>query len=95
MKVPMPFKRKLKYKGMYAIRTGEYSGGFIIYIKEHNMGDSLAFLSIPNPMESIYFDKNEINLWIKEGLLEFIESLPTDVYDVCKANFEYHKKKAL
>jgi hypothetical protein len=87
-------KRKLKERNMYAITTGERVGGFVVYIKECNIDeDNLAFLFMPDPMESLFFTKNEVEHNLKDGTLVLVEKLPKNVYDVCRANFEFYAKK--
>ena len=85
---------KLKDRGMYVVERGERVGCFLIYIKEANIFESYAFLCIPNPMEVLYLDKNDIKEGLRNGYMKFIEELPGDVYDVCAANFRWHAKKA-
>jgi len=79
---------------MYAVKEGDRAGGFIIYIREYNQGDSYAFLYVPDPMEAIYFTRQEIEEGIKYNMLDFVEKMPKDVYAVCRANFTYYAKKA-
>ena len=79
---------------MYAIHSGDKSGAFFVYIKEHDKGSTYALLSMPNPMEALYVNRIEIRHDIKFNNVRFVKKLPTEVYDVCKANFEYYAKKA-
>lgn len=85
---------KLKYRGMYAIKSGDKSGGFLVYIEERNIGDSLAFLFMPHPMEVMFLSKQEVERSVKYNTLDLVEKLPKNVYDVCLANFDYYAQKA-
>ena len=87
------FSNKPKYRGMYAVIEGDRAGGFIIYVKEYDLGDSYAFLYVPHPMEAIYFTRQEIKKGIEFGTLEFVENLPKVVYEITRANFAYYAKK--
>ena len=86
--------KRLIYRGMYAIHSGDKSGAFFVYVKEHNRGNTYALLMMPSPMESIYASSVEIRHDIKFNNVRFVKRLPQEVYDVCKANFEYYAKKA-
>jgi len=79
---------------MYAVHSGDKSGAFFVYVKEHNVGNTYALLMMPSPMESIYASKIEIKHDIKFNNIRFVRKLPTEVYDVCKANFKYYAEKA-
>lgn len=87
------FYNKPRYRGMYAVQEGDRAGGFLIYIKEYNLGASYAFLFVPHPMEAVYFTKDEIEKGIKFNTLDFVELLPKEVYEVCRANFAYYAEQ--
>ena len=87
-----PFKKKLKQNGLYVVEYGERTGCFLVYIKEENIFNSHAFLSMPTPLEAIYLEESDVDEHLKSGGLKLVEKLPTPVYDVCKANFQHAKK---
>lgn len=88
------FSNSLAYRGMYVILSGERAGGFFIYIKEEDRGRCNAILFMPNPMEALYVNSNEILMDMKYDNIMFVKRIPKDVYQVCKANFIYYAKKA-
>ena len=88
------FYRKLIYRGMYAVHSGDRAGGFFVYIKEEDRGGSNAILYMPNPMEAIYIQKTEISMDIKFRNIRYVQKLPRAIYDVCKVNFTYYAKRA-
>lgn len=87
------FCKKLIKGGLYAVHAGDKVGGFFVCIAEENRGESTAVLFMPNPMEALYVNNVEIELDLKQNNLKFVEMLPHDVYEVCRANFVYHAKK--
>jgi hypothetical protein len=78
---------------MYAVHYGDKAGSFFVYIKECNKGNALAVLMMPSPMEAIYVSSTEIQFDIKNNNIRFVTVLHKDVYEVCRANFEYYTKK--
>ncbi|MDD4110032.1 MAG: hypothetical protein PHS54_00600 [Clostridia bacterium] len=88
------FYNRLKYRGFYAIHSGDTAGGFFTYIKEEDRGDSYALLLMPDPMKAIYVKKSDIELDQKYDNIMFVKKIPKDVYEVCKANFIYYAKVA-
>ena len=86
------FYNGLIHKGMYAIHSGDASGAFFVYIKEENRGNSYALLLLPNT-EAKYVQQKEIKFDLKHNNVIFVKKLPTEVYEVCRANFIYYAKK--
>lgn len=87
------FSNRLKPRGFYAIRTGEYTGCFATWIQEYDREESCAFLIQPNPMKMLYWDRQEVKSALKTGTLDFVHKLPEDVYAVSKACFEHHNNR--
>ena len=77
---------------MYVIESGERTGCFLVYIKEENIFESLAFLCMPFPMEFLYLEKKEVKEFLKTKQMRFVSILPQNIYDVCRANFVWGKK---
>lgn len=88
------FYKRLIYRGMYAIHSGDKVGAFFVYIEEENRGNSYAILTMPSPMESMYVKNTEIDFDLKYENIRFVKKIPKDVYEVCKANFQHYAKKA-
>lgn len=78
---------------MYVVTSGDKSGGFIVYIKERNIGNSFAFLFMPD-LEVLYLTADDVVNGIRYKTLEPIDRIPADVYEHCKANFDFLAKKA-
>jgi len=78
---------------MYAVKTGDRAGGFIIWIEEHSKGQQQAFLFCPSPMEAVFFTKSEVVALLKSRELDFVEVLPVDVYKISLASWEFYLRK--
>ena len=80
---------------MYAVEYGDKVGCFLIYISEEDIFTGLAFLCIPFPLEVLYLSKEDVVQHIKNGGLNLVETLPLPVYEVCRANFQWCKRKGM
>ena len=89
----MPFSKKLRHRGMYAIHAGDLEGGFFIYVKEYDRGKARALLVMPE-MAAMYVPQSEITHDLKYNNIRRVKKLPKEVYEVCKANFKYYAEKA-
>ena len=81
-----------KPRGIYAVHSGEYQGGFMCYIEEESSGDTLAFM-VMSPTEAIYITRNELNDGVKGKTIDLVEQLPVPVYEVILANYKYERRK--
>jgi len=84
-------KIKPKNRGMYAIKSGDRQGGFIVFIKKYFTKMEYACLFMPDPMEAIYLSKDEANSMIQTRKLDFVKKLPVQIYEICQANYEHYK----
>jgi hypothetical protein len=71
-----------KERGTYAFMKHR-RGEFILYLEQD--GDVLRFMQLPD-LYVIALSKEEFTAGICTNLLEFVEQVPEDVFDVCKAN---------
>lgn len=80
-----------KVRGVYAF-TEQRRGDFILFVKE---GDTnvLEFMHLPDRYK-IYLTKQEFTDGLKSKLLDFVEQIPQDVYNVAVKNIENFQKKA-
>ena len=88
-------KKTPKKRGLYVVEGGERTGSFLVYIQEENIFDSFAFLCMPSPLEIIYLTKQDVHDNLKNSSLVLVNIMPLPVYDVCKANFQFVKKKEI
>tara|TARA_R110002073_G_scaffold56142_1_gene143157 strand:- start:332 stop:559 length:228 start_codon:yes stop_codon:yes gene_type:complete len=70
---------------IYAVNGGDYLGEFFVYMDVQ--GDEYHFLSLPK-MELRKVPKDKFAFAIDGKVLEFVEKLPTDTYQVCKSQYE-------
>jgi hypothetical protein len=73
-----------KERGVYAFMKHK-RGEFILFIEQD--GDVLTFMQLPDRY-SILLTKEEFTAGICTKILEFVESVPEDVFEVCKLNIE-------
>ena len=77
-------------RNMYAISQGSFRGEFFIYINHDDK--NYYFLSLPyNNVREV--PVNDFNEGIKKGLVEFLEKIPKNVYEICVAQYNEAKAK--
>lgn len=69
----------------YAVQSGDYVGEVFIFVRRTPL--TYDFLSIP-VMENRYVNEQKMKIGIDEKILDFIEKVPRDVFEVVKAQFE-------
>ena len=74
----------LPNRKIYAVTGGKYLGQFFVYMEEHET--HVTFLSIPS-MEKIDVSKEKYNFAIENNILDPIENVPSDVYNLCKEHY--------
>lgn len=70
---------------IYAVNGGCYLGEFFVYMAAHE--DDYHFLSLPK-MELRKVPKDKFAFAIDGKVLELVEKLPADTYEVCKSQYE-------
>lgn len=75
-------------KSMYFVRYGERTGQFLIFIDFIENTDSYSLLGLPES-EPVYITQQDVDKAITHKVLEFVETLPSDVFEECKKEFEY------
>jgi len=87
----VPKKQKLKQplpRAVYAF-TKHRRGDFILFIKEDS--NVLEFMQLPDRYQ-IMLTKKEFNEGLVSKLLDFVEQIPEDVFEVAAANIEKFQK---
>lgn len=77
-------------RGVYAF-TKHRRGDFILFIKENS--EVLEFMQLPDRYQ-ICLTKKEFNEGIISQLLDFVEQIPEEVFEVASANIETYQKKS-
>ncbi len=85
-------KRKIslpKERGVYAF-TKHRRGDFLLFIKEDS--EVLEFMQLPDRYQ-IFLTKKEFNEGITTKLLDYVEQIPEEVFEVAAANIEKFEKR--
>lgn len=80
---------KPKERGVYAF-TRFRKGEFLLYLGE-SKDDVYDFMQLPDRYK-ISFTKPEFEKGVAEKLLDFVEQIPVNVFEVSKANLEELQK---
>lgn len=73
-------------RGMYAF-TKYRRGDFLIFLGTEKEDDIFEFMQLPS-MFSISLTKQEFNSSLDTGIIEYVECLPEDVFEVCICNVQ-------
>lgn len=77
-------------RGVYAF-TKHRRGDFILFIKEDS--EVLEFMQLPDRYQ-ICLTKKEFSEGISIKLLDFVEQIPEEVFEVASANIETYQKRS-
>lgn len=80
-KIPLP-------RSVYAF-TKHRRGDFLLFVKEDS--EVLEFMQLPDRYQ-IFLTKEEFHEGITTKLLDFIEQIPEEVFEVAQANIETYQK---
>ena len=75
-------------RGVYAF-TKHRRGDFILFIKEDS--EVLEFMHLPDRYQ-VCLTKEEFHEGVTTKLLDFVEQIPEEVYEVASANIENYQK---
>jgi hypothetical protein len=78
-------KRKI-----FAVREGSYKGNFIVCVNVSE--DRYDFLMLPHN-ESISISRDDFDTGLKNKIVDVIEKLPHNVYEICCAQYNESKAK--
>jgi len=74
--------KKPKKRFLYAVKNGDHAGKFIAYID--TLQDNYCFLAVPGN-EKLKVPITDFENGIDNGIVEFVEKLPRDVFKVLEA----------
>jgi hypothetical protein len=83
-------KPKIKKGDVYAVQAGDFVGQFFNFIKKD--GDEYVFLSTPL-MEIQRVPKEKFDFAKEQGIIEYIENLPRNIFQVIEAEYQHQSKK--
>lgn len=78
------FNRNEYNRRCYAITQGKYKGDFFVYMNHDD--DNFNFLSLPGN-QSISVPSPVFKQGLKSKIVEYIEKLPYNVYEICVAQY--------
>lgn len=80
--------QKPQARGVYAF-TKHRRGDFLLFIKEDS--EVLEFMQLPDRYK-VCLTKEEFHEGVTTKLLDFVEQIPEDVFEVASANIENYQK---
>lgn len=80
--------QKPQERAVYAF-TKHRRGDFLLFIKEDS--EVLEFMQLPDRYQ-VCLTKQEFHEGVTTKLLDFVEQIPEEVYEVASANIENYKK---
>ena len=78
-------KKVPKERGFYAFQTKAKAGEFLLFIEE--LPTYYKFMQLPDKY-AINISKEAFEKSITHQVIEYIEQIPKDVFEVCKSNIE-------
>ena len=75
---------------IYAVNEGSYKGEFFVYI--NNDDDNYYFLSLPHN-NTVIVTVEEFTTGVEKKVIQFLEKIPKNVYEICKAQYNESKSK--
>ena len=80
--------KKPQQRGVYAF-TKHRRGDFLLFIKEDS--EVLEFMQLPDRYQ-VCLTKEEFHEGVTSKLLDFVEQIPEEVFEVAAANMENYQK---
>lgn len=84
------FDKKIKKGDVYAVQTGDYVGEMLIFVDDDP--EFYMFLSTPK-MVNREIPKDKFDIGKQNEIIEYVETLPKDVFKVVKKQFEANRDK--
>ena len=77
-------------RNIYAVNEGSYKGEFFVYINKDD--NNYYFLSLPHN-NAVVITIDEFNTGLEKNIIQFLEKIPSNVYEICKAQYNEAKSK--
>ena len=84
-------KAKKILKNIYFVKFGDRTGQFLIFIDFNKETKMYSALGLPES-EPVYISQNDVEKAITHKVLDYVETLPEDVFEGCKSEFKYREK---
>lgn len=86
-------KRKKKLCGnIYCVQSGERAGEFLLFLDYDEDRKVHSVLTLPE-CDPIFVSNIEYDRYMESDLLDFVETLPKDIVDECKLEFNLRKSQ--
>lgn len=83
-------KRHPLHRKIFAIRQGTRKGEFFVYISESD--EDYNFLILPE-IDTVTVKKPEFDHGLNKKIVEVVEKLPDNIYQICCAQYNESKSK--
>lgn len=70
---------------IYAVTSGKYLGELLVYIER--VDNTVSFLTLPD-MKNRNIPASNFEFGVKESIVDVVEKLPKNVYNVCKKQYK-------
>lgn len=84
------FTRDNMHRKIFAVREGSYKGNFFVYISQDS--DNYNFLILPEN-DATTITKDQFKQGINKKVVDYIEKIPHNVYEICCAQYNESKAK--
>ena len=75
----------VKHGSVYAVLEGTRKRNFLVVINTHS--HKFDFLALPD-MSTVTITREDVDEGIQKKILEHVENLPDDIYNLCIAQYE-------
>jgi len=79
---------KPKLRGIYAVTGGDYIGECYVFIPDKKTDEDYCAFVLPD-VGTKYIKINDVETGIEKKILDLIDILPKDVYNICIKEFEH------
>ena len=76
---------KCKKQSLYAVHHGDFAGQLIAFIEKRE--HSYNFLAMPD-MKNIEVPEKDLNEGIEKDIVQFVEILPDDIFEVVREQYK-------
>ena len=93
MKIKNPFKSKRSHEGyLYFVTKGDRTGQFLFFLKFDKEKKIYSVLALPE-CEPIYISNSELNKYLADKRLEFVEIAPKSILEESISEFNLRKSQ--
>jgi len=83
--------KSIDNRKIYAVTSGIYVGQFFVFISETPINETYQILSLPDCI-TMEIKEKDIKEGLNKNILEPIEKLPQEIYDICIAEYAHRRQ---